>query len=99
MNFLVVKRSKNSYIEILESCKKIYMEKFQTELNILVIHGDAEIGFINAAKFVFPDIEILLCSVHLIRTFQKYFIKKFPVIFIQIRNYFTVGKFFAVQFF
>ena len=72
----MVKRSKNSYIEILEFCKKIYYEKFQTELNIPVFHCDAEIGFINAAKFVFPDIEILLCSVHLIRTFQKNFIKK-----------------------
>ena len=72
----MVKRSKNSYIEILEFCKKIYYEKFQTELNIPVFHCDAEIGFINAAKFVFLDIEILLCSVHLIRTFQKIFIKK-----------------------
>ena len=76
MKFLMVKRSKNSYIEILEFCKKIYYEKFQTELNIPVFHCDAEIGFINAAKFVFPDIEILLCSVHFIRTFQKYFIEK-----------------------
>ena len=40
----------------------IYYEKFQTKLNIPVFHCDAEIGFINAAKFVFPDIEILLCS-------------------------------------
>ena len=50
--------------------------KFETELKISVFHCDAEIGFIKSGKFVFPQCEIFLCSVHLIRTFQKNFVRK-----------------------
>jgi hypothetical protein len=43
------KRSKKNYVEILEFCKKVYFEKFQTELNVKTQHCDAEIAFIAAS--------------------------------------------------
>ena len=76
LKFLRVKRSKNNYIQILNFCKKIYQEKFNCDLQISTFHCDAEIAFILAAQFVFPDCQIMLCSVHLIRTFQKNYVKK-----------------------
>ena len=76
LKFLMIKRSKNNYIQILNFCKKIYYEKFNCELKISTFHCDAEIAFIRAAEFVFPNSQIMLCLVHLIRTFQKNFVKK-----------------------
>ena len=77
LNFLMIKRSKNNYIQILNFCKKIYHEKFNCDLKISTFHCDAEIAFIRAAEFVFPTCQIMLCSVHLIRTFQKNYVKSF----------------------
>ena len=50
--------------------------KFNCDLKISTFHCDAEIAFIRAAEFVFPTFQIMLCSVHLIRTFQKNYVKK-----------------------
>ena len=61
--------------------KKLYFEKFGTELHIPTIHMDCEAACLNAIQEIFPKTAILLCSVHLIRTFLKNFRKKVDPIF------------------
>ena len=74
MKFLMKKRSKKNYEQILRFCKKIYFQKFKTKLNISTFH--CELAFIRAVKSIFQNSQILLCSVHIIRTFQKNFVNK-----------------------
>ena len=49
--------------------EKVYFDKFEIELHIPTIHMDYEAACLNAIQEVFPKTAILLCSVHLIRTF------------------------------
>ena len=81
MGFLMRKREKKHYIEILNFMKQVFFEKFETELEIPVIHMDCEVACLKAVKDVFPKTSILLCSVHIIRTFLKNFRKKVDPIF------------------
>ena len=81
--FLMKKRTKNSYIEILEFIKKIYREKCGEELCLKSIHSDAEYSFLSAMQEIFPRTNIFLCSVHILRAIQKNFKSKVSGIFYQ----------------
>ena len=76
--FLMKKRTKNSYIEILEFIKKIYREKCGQELSLKSIHSDAEYSFLSAMQEIFPRTNIFLCSVQNSKSDSKKFqIKSF----------------------
>ena len=51
--FLMKKRSKNNYVEILEFIKNLYRESQNKELDNKNWHSDAELAFTQAIKNVF----------------------------------------------
>ena len=82
-----MKKREKKHIEILNFMKEIYFDKLQIERHIPTIHMDCEAACLNATHEVFPKTSILLCSVHLIRTFLKNFRKKWIQCFTGIPFY------------
>ena len=62
MFFLMKKRAKNDYIEILNFVKKLYIDEFGTELDNKYFHSDAELSFMLAIPLVFPESSTILWS-------------------------------------
>ena len=53
--FLMKKRSKNNYVEILEFIKNLYRESQNKELDNKNWHSDAELAFTQAILECFPN--------------------------------------------
>ena len=69
--FLMKKRTKKDYIEILSFVKNLYFQEFKTELDNKFFHSDAELSLMNAIPNVFPNSYTILCSVHILRNLLK----------------------------
>merc|ERR1719436_525972 len=69
--FLMKKKSRGAYIEILELIKSKYEKIHGYALDIRRVSSDAELGFIRAVEFCFPGSQITLCSVHILRCIMK----------------------------
>ena len=74
--FLMKRKTMEAYEEILELLKKKYKTLHGEELTIQKITCDAEPSFINAVKSQFPETEISLCSVHIMRCIMGHLKKK-----------------------
>ena len=65
MFFLMKKKLKIDYIEILTFIKNLYFEEFGTKLKDKYFHSDAKLSFMQAIPEVFPESNTILCSVHI----------------------------------
>ena len=74
--FFMHKKSCANYVEILNFIKKIYSDEIGSELTHKNFHSDAELAFVQAVNLVFPESNIYLCSVHILRCFMKNFKSK-----------------------
>jgi hypothetical protein len=70
--FLMKKRTKKDYIEILSFVKNLYFQEFKTELDNKFFHSDAELSLMNAIPNVFPNSYTILCSVHILRNLLNF---------------------------
>ena len=69
--FLMKKKCRGAYVEILQLLKRKYKELFGDELVIRRVSSDAERAFILAVEDVFPETQVTLCSVHILRCILK----------------------------
>ena len=72
--WLMKNKSKDAYVKILEYMKQKYLEDhtFTTQLNPPSISSDCELAMIRAVEIVFPNTQILLCTVHIIRNLMRH---------------------------
>jgi len=69
--FLMKKRTKKHYDEILNFMKNVFFSKFQENREIQAIHVDCARPFIKSVKENFPKTSIVLCSIHIIRAILR----------------------------
>ena len=69
--FLMKKKGKAAYIEVLQFLKIKYQEQCGKVLTIKRISSDCEHAFILAVNHVFPETQVVLCSIHIIRALMR----------------------------
>ena len=71
MHVFLKNKSERTYQAMLSDLKDFFRERHARDLKIKRIHCDREVAFVRAVQAVFPDAEMLMCSVHIDRTLEQ----------------------------